>query len=68
MGITLFFTACMSNQSCQNPFENIVVSLGRPLSWQQHLCNDCEQFSKNKKIGTILTLHQLLNCGVWMEK
>lgn len=58
----------MSNQSCQDPFENIVVSLGRPLNWQQHLCNECEQFSKNKKRGTILTLQQFLNCGVWMKK
>lgn len=41
----------MFNLRCQDPFENTVVSLGRP----QYLCNDCEQFSKKRKIGTILT-------------
>lgn len=54
----------MSNLNCQDPFENTVGPLGRP----QYLCNDCEQFSKNKKMGTILTLQQFLNCGVWMQK
>lgn len=51
----------MSNLNCQYPFENNEVLLRKPPSWLQYLCNNCEQFSKTKRIGTVLTLQQFFN-------